>query len=193
MPPNKSRRVARCEYSENGVRCRRSGTGDPPLCNPHRIVAQDAGRPPEFGDGIKNLFDRFVEGKRINPKHWRGALKDTMAYINQAAAAQANGQPPPPPPGGFRPPPGFRAPPGWPFQGFPGSPPPPPDPTIAERARARKLLGFAHDQPITLDMLQKRRRELARQHHPDRGGSVTKMQAVNAACDVLEAQLKESA
>jgi curved DNA-binding protein CbpA len=34
-------------------------------------------------------------------------------------------------------------------------------------------------------VISSRRKELARKHHPDRGGSLTKMQAINAAADFL--------
>jgi curved DNA-binding protein CbpA len=54
-------------------------------------------------------------------------------------------------------------------------------------------LGFSPSEPITLELLQQRRRVLARKHHPDRGGSVAKMQTINAAADVLEAMAREQA
>lgn len=57
--------------------------------------------------------------------------------------------------------------------------------------RAAKVeLGFAESEPVTLEQIKTRHRELARKYHPDRpGGSVTKMQRVNAAVDVLEKAL----
>jgi hypothetical protein len=190
--PKQSRRAERCMYVERGVRCRRSGTGDPPLCHPHRIVMQDAVRPPPaFGDGVKNLVDRFVTGRRVTRKVWEDALGDLAAYAAQAAEAQAQAHSGTPHgDGGFRPPPGFTPPPNW-WRSAP-PPPPPPDPQIEERRRARIVLGFSPREPLTLEIIQRRRRELARRHHPDRGGSVAKMQAVNAAADVLEAELAPS-
>ena len=211
MPPAKKttargtkraeRRIQRCVYTEGGARCRRSGTGDPPLCNPHRIVMQDAGRPPPaFGNGIRDLVDRFVNGKRINRKVWEGAIGDIAAWAvaqNQQQHQEHRqhhgggaGYPPPPPP----PPPGGNW--GWvPNWARPNNAPPPPpspDPGIEARKKARKAMGFTQTEELTLEMLQKRRRELARKHHPDRGGSVAKMQEINAAADVLEAHLKQS-
>lgn len=189
MPPKKgaSRRVERCCYVESGVRCRRSGTGEPCLCNPHRIVMSEAGRPPPaFGDGVKNLVDRYINGRRVTRKVWEGALGDVMAAFG---ASQAPPQQPPPGaiPNQWR---EFlreqaraanaRA------QQQQRKTQPPADPAVEERRRARIVLGFTPSEALTLEMIQKRRRELARKHHPDRGGSVAKMQAVNAAADVLE-------
>lgn len=51
------------------------------------------------------------------------------------------------------------------------------------------VLGFAVGQQITVADVKKRHRELARKHHPDRGGSVAKMQEINQAVDALMATL----
>lgn len=193
MPP-KSRRAERCVYIEGGVRCRRSGTGDPSLCNPHRIVMRDAGRPQQPLGGIADLVERVFTGRRVSRKTWEGAIRDAAAILEQQAQASANasnGQQTSN--GGFRPGPGFQPPDSWrefvKKQQQKWAPPQPLDPKIEERRRARITLGFAPSEPVTLEVLQRRRRELARKHHPDRGGSVAKMQAVNAAADVLEAEL----
>lgn len=200
MPPatGKSKRTPRCAYEEGGRRCARSGTGNPPLCQPHRIVFSEAVRTGERrpGQGIFDLIDRYVSGKRINKRVYEGAIDDVAWFVAAAAeAGRATPQPPPSGDGGFRPPDGFRPPPGWrPHQ------PPPPDPAAEEQARraaelglarkrARVALGFEPGGKITLELVKKRRRELAAKHHPDRGGSVTKMQAINHAADVLEAEL----
>lgn len=45
----------------------------------------------------------------------------------------------------------------------------------------RRELGFAIDEPVTVEAVKARYRELAKQHHPDRGGSTEKMAAINAA------------
>lgn len=72
-------------------------------------------------------------------------------------------------------------------------PPPPPVDELAEKRaalrRAKVELGFAADEPITLQQVKDRHRVLARRHHPDRGGSVEKMQIINAAVDLLEQAL----
>ena len=154
---------------------------------------RDAGKPPPaFGEGMKTLVDKFVNGSRVTRKVWEGALGDLAAWgahmvDQQAQTAQGSGATAHA--GGFRPPPGFRTPPNWWPRGQPASPPPP-DPKIEERRKARIVLGFGPSDPITLPILQRRRRDLARRHHPDRGGSVEKMKLVNAAADLLEAELK---
>jgi len=51
--------------------------------------------------------------------------------------------------------------------------------------RARRTLGFTAKEPITPHELKERYRKLARRHHPDRGGSVAKMQEINEAMEIL--------
>lgn len=70
----------------------------------------------------------------------------------------------------------------------PPPPPPPPDPMIEHRkqvAAARKALGLAASVVLSKAMLERKRRELARKHHPDLGGSAAKMQEINQAVDFL--------
>jgi len=52
-------------------------------------------------------------------------------------------------------------------------------------SRARRILGYTAKEPITKDQIKLRQRELARKHHPDRGGSVERMQDINWAVDIL--------
>jgi len=61
------------------------------------------------------------------------------------------------------------------------SPPPPKKPG----SDPRTVLGFSPGERLTTDMVKKRHRELARQHHPDMGGSTAKMQEINRAVDEL--------
>lgn len=67
-------------------------------------------------------------------------------------------------------------------------------PTAAEqealaRARAAKAarheMGFRPDEPLSEDVIRERKKQLARQHHPDRGGDPARMAAINNAADVL--------
>jgi curved DNA-binding protein CbpA len=51
------------------------------------------------------------------------------------------------------------------------------------------VLDFAIGQKVTAAEVKARHRELARRHHPDRGGSVARMQEINAAVDQLLATL----
>jgi hypothetical protein len=65
-------------------------------------------------------------------------------------------------------------------------PPPPPDPSI----RAREILGFELNEPLTVEKVQKRKQQLARVFHPDmQGGSEAQMKRINTAADALLAKL----
>jgi len=74
-----------------------------------------------------------------------------------------------------------------------GVPPPPPNEHLEKRIAIRNakiVLGFAASEPVTLEQIKKRQRELARKYHPDvPGGSVDRMQQINAAVDLLERSL----
>lgn len=67
------------------------------------------------------------------------------------------------------------------------APPPPQAPSAT--LLARRVMGFGGNEKLTVDMIKDRKRELAMKHHPDRGGSLEKMQAINNAADVLLASL----
>ena len=186
MPDSrKSKRPARCSYSESGRRCTRNGTGSPALCSVHRVVFQDMGRP-QNANAILDVFGDLLAGERVSTDRLREAASELLGGAWGMGGGMAGGYYPDvegSPSGDgvrFKPPPGF---PGWNKQ------PPPEDPfhreQSAARVRARQVLGFAASEPITKDQLRKRHRDLAKRHHPDRGGSVEKMQEVNAAVDVL--------
>lgn len=189
----KTRRAAQCVYTEGNRRCKRSGTGNPPLCHPHKIAFAEtakAAEPRKFGAGIADLLERVVNGRKINRKVLEDVAEDVAWWVNSGAAAQQ----PSPDAGGhggrsgpFRPPSGFPFPPGW----RPAAPKPPPvDPRIADKKRAklraRIVLGFTPTEAITADLVKERRKALARAHHPDKkGGSTQKMQEINGAADIL--------
>lgn len=178
MPPKTKQ--FRCAYVERGQRCRRAGTGNPPLCEPHRIVLEDvAARPPRPGEKLVGLLGRVFRGQKISDQHVHAGIEDLVGMFQQhpnfeELKAQAEAQlreqarrfqqqhqqrqaPPRP------------------------KKPPGPDPRI--------VLGFAAGQKLTADDVKKRHRELARKHHPDRGGSVARMQEINAAVDQLLASM----
>lgn len=67
-------------------------------------------------------------------------------------------------------------------------PPPPPRPRPAG-PDPRVVLGFAVGQKVTAADVKKRHRELARKHHPDRGGNLQRMQEINQAVDAILATL----
>lgn len=58
-----------------------------------------------------------------------------------------------------------------------------------DRLRARQVLGFGKVAPLNEGLLKGRYRELAKRHHPDRGGSVERMAEINWAVEVLRASL----
>ena len=205
MPsPQKSRRVDQCCYSEGGRRCRRSATGNPPLCNAHKIaVAEQVRRevePPGAGAGVYELFDRVVTGRRVSRKVFEEAASDIADWWTkyQAESAKTDSDP-------TRPRSARSAPASGPNSGPKNWWDPivnevkhraqtrQPDPRAVElkqrRARARVTLGVAMDARLSEADLNKLRRELARKHHPDRGGSASKMQEINDAVDVLLAEL----
>ena len=166
-------------YSERGRRCRRSGDGDPPVCSAHAIAFAEAakatGRKP--GEAIADVIDTILTGGRLRKKQVKAAWNDVAEILKNA---QPGGGPT------FHPPPGWKPPAGW---SVPRAEPPR-DPRAVEAERefraAKLLLGFAESQPITADMVKERKKELARRYHPDRpGGSLEKMQEINAAVDVL--------
>lgn len=185
----KSRRAEQCVYTEDSGdgrrRCRRSGLGNPPLCNPHKIAFAETIKASEgrkFGGGIADLFDRVINGKKVNRKVIENAFDDVAQWA-AAGAAQQTGQGRA---GPFRPAPGFPFPPNW----RPTPPRPPVDPRIAEQKRAKQrariVLGFTPTEALSPEVIKERRKEMARAHHPDKaGGSTQKMQEVNAAADCL--------
>lgn len=72
-------------------------------------------------------------------------------------------------------------------------PPPPPDPEEEQRRAAvlaaRRTMGFTSSEVLLEDDVKKRLRELAKKHHPDRGGKAATMAKINDAADVLRADL----
>ena len=193
MARPKTRRTARarnpnrCVYVENGRRCQRIGLGDPPICRACRAGLEASyetmGRTPGVA-GMAGLFFDFLAGRRIRKEDFQRAVGEF---------ADAMGA------GGVRPP-GF--PPGASARGhrrsapFPGPPPNghghripfEPDPDYEERKRlvmARQELGFQPREPLTVAVVEKRRKELARKHHPDLGGSPERMVRINQAADLL--------
>lgn len=178
--PRRAAVTDQCCYSENRRRCRRTGTGDPPVCNAHKIAFAEAARKATSkrpGDAIYDLFDSFLSGRKVTRKKIENAWDDLGTIVNDAGVRSR-----------FTPPPGWQPPPGWvPRQ---NSGPPPEDPAVVEArkefALAKRVMGFAETEPITADMVKDRRKALARKFHPDRpGGSVERMQKINAAADVL--------
>ena len=55
---------------------------------------------------------------------------------------------------------------------------------LGHRAEALAALGLAD--PVDYPEIKRRYRELAMEHHPDRGGELEKLQAINAAMELLK-------
>lgn len=155
----------------------RSGHGNPSVCQAHEVAFRQASEaPPRRGEAIFDFFERVISGERVSSKNKRAAMNDLRGVVNDWVR-QGVSVPPPQTPRQpqQRPPRTRRA-------------PPPVDPMaeVQRKFTAAKLeLGFAADQQITEDMVNQRRKELARRHHPDRGGSVDKMATINAAADFI--------
>ena len=185
--------MSKCAYIESGKRCRRNGTGNPPLCDAHKLVIEDAARSGGTGSRLADLLHRVINGKRVTFTDINAGLDDLAEMftrkegdpVRSAAEdfmrqAQAHGRKAWYQPGVFG---STRQPRQAPKP--PPRRPPAPDPRLAELREARVVLGFGPNEHLTSDVIKRRQRELARRHHPDHGGRVEVMQRINAAVDVL--------
>ena len=181
MAGRKSAKAPRCAYIEGDQRCRRNGDGNPPLCEAHRIVIEsEATRPQRPGEKIVGLLGRVFRGQKISDDSLYSGLEDFVDLFARTPGPQGRSV--------FdeareraadyvrskqqgESPPRTRKPSG-------------PDPRV--------VIGFAAGQKLTVDAVKKRHRELARRHHPDRGGSVATMAAINHAVDQLLKELSAS-
>lgn len=181
MPPKQKQ--LRCAYVENGKRCPRAGTGNPPLCEPHKIVLEsEATRTARPGEKLVGLLGRVLRGQKITDDHLYAGIEDAVDMFQRspsldALRAQAQERLRQQAQQWQRQRPGARP------------PPPPRGPNPADLEHARDVLGFPVNKKLTAEDIKKRHRELARKHHPDRGGSVARMQEINAAVDRLLATL----
>lgn len=184
-----SRRADQCSYYEEiedgrRRRCRRNGTGNPPLCQRHQDELDTRDQSP-----IANVISSLFQGKRPSQRDVESAVRSTMeglfgkrmseaemAELLARARAAARGH-----------------------AGSPGSSSGPSsdarsqardrERAEAEKARevswARRTLGFTAREPLDGDTIKRRFRELARKHHPDVGGDVRKMADINRAVEIL--------
>lgn len=187
MPRSRSSTPARCVYREGNARCRRNGQGEPPLCRAHREVFEHVSQAhdPTPGATFVGVLRDFLSGRRVSNERMAAAAFDGFDVFTRARAAPTGA------PGGVPPPRGFPG--AWPFGGAgPGPrqrvpPPRPPPPTGPD---PRIILGFPPGARVTVDEVNRRRRELAIRFHPDKpGGSVDKMAEINAAADELLEQI----
>lgn len=174
-------RSRRCTYHEGKRRCPFDGIGQPSLCESHRSLLEHEARSAEAPKSpLGNLLSDLLAGKRISRQRIQGAFRQTVETVFQEGTRGVQM----PPPGAWQ----WRGDP--PPQGHRDPGPPPVDPEVEAQLRARAVLGFTPDQPLTVADVKRRQKELAKRWHPDRkGGSAQKMAAINDATDVLVAYL----
>jgi hypothetical protein len=144
-----------------------------------------------LGDFLSDL----LTGKKVNPQKAGAAAAEVFEAFFRGAAANARPGVPPtwngiPFPFGGNPPGGQRRAGAGPRQ------PPPLDDEDVKRLRARKLLGFTDKEPLTVEIIRKRQRELGKKFHPDlqppdkRKAAGEKMAQVSGAAALLMDDLR---
>ncbi len=184
------RKVPRCRYTDAGQQCERPGLGEPPLCRAHFELVR-YGLPVEEDVDVdaRDLLEDLLEHPFA--RHIRAQLDHLMASLPLANNLSSLSYPFSPDPGKQ---PQFQG----PDRAFASSTnrrppprrqpaPPPPQPSAPD---PRLVLHFGPNDPVTKQEIEKRRRELARLCHPDRGGSTDAMQRINQAADALLAQVR---
>jgi hypothetical protein len=176
----------RCVYREGGRRCTRNGTvklGDASVCGAHAIVFAEAAQEGAsgFGGGLAQAISELVTQGRIRTDTFQRAANEVFTAMGIDPSARM----PPWVPGGQPP----WMPPQMPRTGQARRrvPPPIPEDELARR-RARSTLGFSNE-VLTVEMIKKRHRDLAKQHHPDVGGSDANMARINDAAEILLASV----
>lgn len=174
----------------------RIATGASPFCRVCELATREASapavparKPGGFAAAASDIFDDLLNGRRVSKNKVASAINEFAWAVggNYTDYHPDIGPPPPEPGSRFDPPDDFRPPPGWHREQAPPQPPPANDP--AKVAAARRSLGYGPSERITAESLKARHRELAKRHHPDRGGSLGRMQEINAAIDTLTAAL----
>lgn len=152
----------------------------------------EAAKPRSPADVLSGVFENLLNGKPINVRETvtaAGAMFEQWKMGGNVAAGYHPGVP-------FDPREFFRQAHAAAAQGARNTerarqeaaePPPATDPAVI--LLARQVMGFTDREPLTVDRIKEAKRRLAKRHHPDRGGSVAKMAAVNNAADVLLAEL----
>jgi hypothetical protein len=163
---------------------------DPPLCRPHQVLLQDvAMREQQRPLKAVEVLGDFLSGKRVTRDRVQEAAQELFGRYGAGGMAEGYY------PGGS----GVQIDwswlnPGVQQQQQQRARQPTADEIaaqqVAARRQARVVLGYAVSQPVTEQEVQRRRRELARRYHPDRGGNPEKMVEVNAAADILLAELQ---
>lgn len=201
-------RALRCTYKEGNRRCPYDGDGEPSLCKAHRIALAEVMRPKAPARVLLETLGDWLQGKPINREATIGAAED---FLNQWAGTLGSEYRPDMFDGASEDHVHQRAQSGqgrpwyWNIahaaaQGQAGhagqarqSPPGPDQDLIRARVAARQVMGFAPRERLDAEMIKRRHRELVRKNHPDRHPGRPefhrKMAAINAANDVLVAEL----
>jgi hypothetical protein len=198
-------RPPRCAYREGTTQCRRIGAGNPPLCRPHRALLEHDVGPVTVGERVGSVIGKLFRGARVTKDELGEAFVDglrMMGAVGGAARAPRPGDVPPPatPDAAGQPRSPFVD---WAYEQLKqrtaqqGAQKAAEEAAKAKRtallATAKADLGWKSKktEELTIPEVNKRRRELAKKHHPDRpGGSLARMQRVNAAADLLVAHLE---
>ena len=194
MPPSK-----RCIYKEGNRRCPFDGTGNPRLCDAHRVAVEAASRPRAPGEVLAGAFFDLLNGRPFDRDQTLGAIQDLAQQWSGTVGGNYRPDIQPGEPEGSvhrRAQPGSPS--GWwhgrgPQRGPQGAAPRSAEDAEADLKRqresaARKIFGFGPQEALTSDKIKARHRQLLR-NHPDKGGSTSRMAIINDARDVLEASL----
>ena len=195
---------------------RNAGDGSP-FCRAHTLVAKDAAKGVEvrsggFVDTATEILQDVLAGRGVKREKVAKAVNEGVwelggnyakfspdlenvdfGEVFMGAAEKASGAAR----AKFQGAKNFTPPPGW-FRGEQE------DPEVAQKraqqASARQVLGFSPTDVLTADVLQAKKRELAKKWHPDRfandpakqKAATTKMAQFNDAIDVLTASLSRT-
>ncbi len=196
MPPVRRKR---CVFKESGRRCPRDGDGDPPLCRAHQVAFARAATPRRPTEVVNDLFQTVIQGRPLSGQDIAGAVGEIFGTWAMGGGIAPGYHPDVNPSDResqvhqrrhrFDPPPNYNW---WPGGGGPraAAPPSPPvDEDEIARQRARQVMGFTSDETLDEATISARKRKLAKEHHPDRGGRPEKMAEINDAADILMAAL----
>lgn len=151
-----------CTYRDNDGRCRRTGYGQPPLCEEHAV--DDDYEPIQ---DPRELVEAILENPAIKSGIGKAnSILDKFSSILDNISNVTNRIPK-------------------------IEPKPQIDPKKMQELRARKVLGFSPSEPLTEDLLKSKKRDLAKKYHPDViGGDGSQMAVVNRAIDILSESIK---
>lgn len=158
--------------------CARQGLGDPPLCQTHVQQFYPAGEDDAGADDPVDLvLERLMQEPRVQEvfSQVAGRVDAFAGFLGRLGEKTFSARTRAPRGGQSAPPPGWGR----------REEQAPPKAKYSDGDAARKIMGFKPGQALTADQVKKRYRELAKKHHPDRGGDLAKMVAINRANDAL--------